>query len=491
MKQKLINWVEKYRPQTLSKVVGHPTAIGELRTWAQSWVDGIPDNRAIIIYGRAGNGKTSTAYALANDMKWEIVELNASDQRTAKIIEKIAGAGSQIGTLSGMGRLIILDEADNIHGNADRGGEKAIIGLIKKTDYPIILIANELYDMSYGLRRLCKLVQFKSIRQISIISILNNIASAEGLKCEVGVIEKLAENSDGDLRGAINDLQAIGQGRPFVKLEDIVTSERDAKDKIFDVLGKIFKGKNAMEAHRATFNLEENPEDLIQWIDENIPYEYTDIRDLIEAFSYLSRASLFLGRVRIRQNYRMWKYASVLMTAGIVSARSKFYMGYRKSQTPTIRKRLAETKGMRKVRDSLSKKIGERCHTSIRFTRFHLLPFFKVMIKNKRYAPNIAASLELNPEEIAFILDAKSETKEVQKIYEDAQLLINGETNHEIELYGKFREGETLAHVKEEKKEKDVIDKDKDTNTKDTNTKDTNIKDTNTKEKVQLSLADY
>jgi uridine kinase len=113
------------------------------------------------------------------------------------------------------------------------------------------------------------------------------------------------------------------------------------------------------------------------------------------------------------------------------------------------------------------------------------------MIKNKRYAPNIAASLELNPEEIAFILDAKSETKEVQKIYEDAQLLINGETNHEIELYGKFREGETLAHVKEEKKEKDVIDKDKDTNTKDTNTKDTNIKDTNTKEKVQLSLADY
>lgn len=476
MKQKLINWVEKYRPQTLPKVVGHPTAIGELRTWAQSWEDGIPDNRAIILYGRAGNGKTSAAYALANDMKWEIVELNASDQRTAKIIEKIAGAGSQMSTLSGMKRLIILDEADNIHGNADRGGEKAIIGLIKKTVQPIILIANELYDMSYGLRYSCKPIQFRSITQSSIISILNNIASAEGLKCEVGVIEKLAENSDGDLRGATNDLQAIGQGRSFVKLEDIAISERDEKDKIFDILGKIFKGRNAIEAHRATFNLEENPEDLIQWVDENVPYEYTDPRDLIEAFSYLSRASLFLGRVRIRQNYSNWKYASVLMTAGMVVAKSKFYSGYRKFQTPTIRKKLGQTKEMRKIRDSLSKKIGEHCHTSIRFTRFHLLPFFKMMMRNKRYASNIVALLELNPEEITFILGAKSETKEVQKIYEDAQILIKGETNREIELYGKFHEEKTLAGIKEEKKKKDVINKEK---------------DMDTKEKIQRSLADY
>jgi replication factor C large subunit len=476
MKQKMTNWVEKYRPQTLPKVVGHPKAIGELRTWAQMWENGIPDNRAIILYGRAGNGKTSAAFALANDMKWEIVELNASDQRTAKIIEKIAGAGSQISTLSGKKRLIILDEADNIHGNADRGGEKAIIGLIKKTVQPIILIANELYDMSYGLRYSCKPVQFKAIMQSSIISILNNIASAEGLKCDVGVIEKLAENSDGDLRSAINDLQAIGQGRSLVKLEDIVVSERIQKDKIFDVMGKIFKGRNAIEAHRATFNLEENPEDLIQWIDENIPTEYTDPRDLIEAFSYLSRASLFLGRVRIRQNYSMWKYASILMTAGVVVARSKFYAGYRKFQTPTIRKKLGQTKELRKIRDSLSKKIGEHCHSSIRFTRFHLLPFFKMMMRNKRYAANIAALLELNPEEITFILDAKSETKEVQKIYEDAQFLIKGETNREIELYGKFHEGKTLADKKEEKNEKDVIK---------------NERDIDIKEKVQRSLADY
>lgn len=477
MSQKLKNWVEKYRPRKLSQVVGHPTAIGEIETWAQSWIVGIPDYKAIIIYGRAGTGKTSSAYALANEMGWEIVELNASDQRTAKIIEKIVGAGSQINTLSGKKRLIILDEADNIHGNADRGGEKAIIGLIKKTIHPIILIANELYDMSYALRNSCKLIQFRSITQNSTVSILKQIANAEKLMCNAGVIEKLAENSGGDLRSAINDLQAIGQGTQYIKLEDIITSERDEKDKIFDVLGKIFKGKSAIDAHRATFSLDENPEDLIQWVDENIPYEYTKPKDLEEAFSYLSRASLFLGRVRIRQNYNNWKYASVLMTAGIFCARSQTYMGYRKFQTPTIRKKLGETKGMRKIRDSLSKKIGDHCHTSIRFTRNNLFPFFKTMMNNKKYAPNITALLELDPEEIMFILGSKSITKEVQKIHEDAQSLIKEETNREVELYGKF--GKKLAEqkiiIKEDKKEK-VVSKEK---------------DINRKEKIQRSLVDF
>ena len=99
-----------------------------------------------------------------------------------------------------------------------------------------------------------------------------------------------------------------------------------------------------------------------------------------------------------------------------------------------------------------------------------------MMMRDKRYAVNIAAVLELNPEEITFILGAKSETKEVQKIYEDAQFLIKGETNSEIELYGKFHEGKTIAGVREEKKEKDVINKEK---------------DIDTKEKIQRSLADY
>ncbi len=448
-----INWTEKYRPRSLSQVVGHPIAIETLREWALSWEDDIPKDRAIILYGGAGTGKTSSSYALANDMMWEVLELNASDQRTAKKIEKVAGSGSRMETLSGTKRLIILDEADNIHGTADRGGEKAVIGLIKKTNHPMILIANELYDMSYDLRSSCKLIQFRSISYGTIISVLTDIAKAEGVMYHRGVLEKLAENADGDLRGAINDLQAIVQSKADktkIEINDVVIGQRDTKEDIFKALGKIFRGTDIIDAYRSAFNIGQDPEDFIQWIDENLPREYTRPSDLADAYNYLSRASLFLGRVRRRQNYGLWKYASVLMTAGMVVARSQTQkqIGFVKFQAPEIRKRLNQTKGMRKIRDSVAQKIGIHCHTSMAFVRYNLFPFFRLMMKDERYASSIAASLELNAEEIAFLTE--SDTK---KIYYDAQSKIKEDTEYGVEMSGGFGRGK-IEEKKEDKKDK-------------------------------------
>jgi replication factor C large subunit len=450
---KSTNWVEKYRPQTLDKVVGHPTAIETLREWALSWEGDIPQYRAVILYGKAGVGKTSSSYALANEMDWEVLELNASDQRTAAKIEKVAGSGSRMETLSGSKRLIILDEADNIHGNEDRGGEKAIIGLIKKTNHPMILIANELYDMSYSLRSSCKPIQFRPISYGTIVSILKDIAKKEGVIYDRGVLEKIAENADGDLRGAINDLQAIVQGRADkdkIEIKDVVTGQRDTKEDIFKVLGKIFRGTDIIDAYRSTFNLDQDPEDLIQWVDQNLPQEYTRPADLANAYDNLSKASLFLGRVRRRQNYGLWKYASTLMTAGIVVARSQTQkqIGFVKFQTPAIRKRLSETKGMRKIRDSLAQKIGAHCHTSIGFARYHLFPFFRLMMKDETYASSIAASLDLNIEEITYLVGENT-----RKIYSDAQSIIKEDTEYGVEMSGGFGRGK-IEEKKEEKKDK-------------------------------------
>ncbi len=435
-----LDWTEKYRPQTLSDVVGHNKAVEELKNWAQSWMHGTPEARAVVLYGRAGIGKTTAAHALAHDMGWEVIEMNASDQRTADIIEKVAGSASRMSTLDGSNvkRLIIMDEADNIHGTADRGGERAILELIKKTSHPIILIANELYDMSAGLRGACKPIQFNSVMSRSMIPALKRIAEAEGVKCGLGVIEKIAENANGDLRSAINDLQAIAQGKPTLEINEIITGERDSKENIFKVLAKIFKGTNIREAHDATFNLDENPEDLIQWVDENLPIEYTGANDLEEGYRYLGKASVFLGRVKRRQNYNMWRYAGVLMTAGIVVARSHRYAGFVKYQPPSLWRKLGQTKGMRMVRDSTAKKIGTYCHVSMSYTRSQLFPFFRMMIKDEESAPLVAALLALEPEEIAFLTDLKSVTKKVQKIYEEARALREAEIEHEVELFGGF-----------------------------------------------------
>ncbi|GFO96920.1 AAA ATPase [groundwater metagenome] len=435
-----LDWTEKYRPQTLSQVIGHNKAVEELRQWAQSWEKGVPKDRAVVIYGRAGIGKTTVAHALGHDMGWEVIELNASDQRTADIIEKVVGTASQMSTFEGAGkkRLVIMDEADNIHGTADRGGEKAIVELIKKTSQPIILIANELYDMSAGLRGACRPIQFKSVLSRSMIPALKRIAEAEGVTCGLGVLDKLAENAGGDLRSAINDLQAAAQGKNRLEPDDIATGERDTKENIFKMMVKIFKGTDIIEAHKATYNLDENPEDLIQWVDENLPLEYADPCDLERGYYYLSRASLFLGRVKRRQNYNMWRYASILMTSGIMVARTNRYKGFVKYQSPSLWRKLGQTKGTRHVRDSIAKKIGTYCHVSMSYTRSQLFPFFRMAIKNDEYAPSVAALLGLEPEEIAFLVESKSVTKKIQKIFDDAQSMIDKETEHEIELFGGF-----------------------------------------------------
>ncbi len=449
---KSLDWTEKYRPGTLSQVVGHGKAVEELRQWAQSWVHGIPKERAVVLYGRAGIGKTTAAHALARDMGWEAIEMNASDQRTADIIEKVAGSASQMGTLdaSGVKRLVIMDEADNIHGTADRGGEKAIVELIKKTSQPIILIANELYEMSAGLRSACKPIEFKAVMARSMIPALKKIVETEGITCGFGVIEKLAENANGDLRSAINDLQAIAQGRSRIELKDIITGDRDTKENIFKVLVKIFKGTNISEAHEATYNLDENPEDLIQWVDENLPLEYTKPDDLEEGYRYLGRASLFLGRVRRRQNYNMWRYAGVMMTSGIVVSRSNRYKGFVKFQPPSLWRKLGQTKGMRNIRDSTAKKIGAHCHVSMSYTRSQLLQFFRMMLRDEKYAVCVAALLALEPEEIAFLTESKSVTKKIEKIYDEAQALIETQTEREIEMFGGFRHGEEETETEKE-----------------------------------------
>jgi len=444
-----LDWAEKYRPVSLSQISGHGKAIDELKLWAEQWKHGIPEQRAVVLYGKPGIGKTTVAHALAHDMGWEVMELNASDQRTAEIINKVAGSASQMSTFGRMKRLLIMDEADNIHGTADRGGERALIRLIRKTTQPIILIANELYDMSAELRGVCKPIHFNSLSSRSIIPVLKKIARLEGITCAPGVIERIAENANGDLRGAINDFQALAQGRDRLELEDIVTGDRDIKENIFKVLVKIFKGSNIIEAYNLTFNLDESPEDFIYWVDENLPFQYTKAEDLEKGYRCLARASLYLGRIKRRQNYNMWKYAGILMTSGIVVARSHRYTGFIKLQSPSVWKKLGSARGLRQIRDSISKKIGKHCHVSMSYTRSNLIPFFRLMMKSKEYAPSITALLGLEPEEIAYLMESKSITKKVQKIYDEARAMVEKEIEEEIELsFKKEEKAETKKEVK-------------------------------------------
>jgi replication factor C large subunit len=428
-----VKWTEKYRPGTLREVLGNNKAVEELRRWAASWEAGRPESRAAILYGPAGVGKTSAALALAGELEWDAVEMNASDIRTAGMIQKVAGPASRTSTFSGQRRLIILDEADNLHGTADRGGAAAMLRLARETGQPLLLIANEYYEIEKPLRDASLGIQFRSLRATTIASALREICREEGISCDPEVLVLIAERAGGDIRSAINDLQAAAEGASHLSMEDVATADRDVRESIFKVLEIIFKGSAAREALQAAYTLDESPEDLVHWVDENLPLAYRG-EDLYRGYESLARSDIFLGRVRRRQVYGLWRYASYLMTGGVQAARAGHRHGYIAFRPPGLWRRLAQSRRARGIRDAAAKKIGSRCHVSAGFARAELMGFIGLLLKDKKTAAGAAAELDLDAEEIALLMGSTSSTKKVQTIFDEAQKLRAQAQEKEIDL---------------------------------------------------------
>jgi len=399
-------WAEKYQPHKLSEVVGQPQAIQSLSKWVDCWRRGKPEKPAALLYGPAGTGKTSAAVALAGEMGWDLIELNASDKRTFDIIQKVAGTAATTGTLLAGAtgkRLVVLDEADNVYGTADRGGYRAIEQVLKEASNPVVLIANDQYSIPWTIRALCLLVNFRRLTQDSIVKILERICKAEKIEAEPLVLNVIAESARGDLRSAINDLQALAIGKRRLYIKDVVVYRRDREVNIFEVLGQLMHATSSRQARGLLWALDRPPEDAIDWISENIPRMLPEPADLDRVYEALSRADVFLGRIRRRQAYGMMGYAGDLMTAGVTLSRQG-ELKHVRFQAPSSGTLMGRARATRAVRDSVAKKIAKCCHTSSREARKHFLPYMNVIFRcDKKVANRIAEELELEEPEINYL----------------------------------------------------------------------------------------
>jgi replication factor C large subunit len=404
-----MDWAEKYRPARLEDIVGNTTAIRQIAAWAMNWTN---KSKPLLIYGKPGIGKTSSAYALASDMGWDVIELNASDQRTAAVIEHIAGIGSVTASLTGSVRkLIVLDEADNLQGTADRGGAKAIIECIRKAQQPIILIANDLYGISPELRFRCEPVQFKAIPARSIGPRLKYLCASEKITCSDAAIRSIAESAEGDIRSAVNMLYASAIGRDRLEDLQVHTSQKDERVSIFSLITAIFHATSDNELLRLSYDVDDTPETIEQWIEGNV-HLLPSPSAVAGGYRYLARADEYLGYTYRRQYYTLWRYATALMLLGVADAAGGKGI-HTRIMPPERWQKMSTAKKQKAIRIITLNKIAGTMHIPQNTLRENYLDIISLLVEHD--PATWVRDLMFDADQLNFFLHDKARSQEIIK----------------------------------------------------------------------------
>ncbi|KAI9810930.1 MAG: hypothetical protein M1826_003362 [Phylliscum demangeonii] len=232
-------WVEKYRPHTLADVAGHHDILATITKFVES--NRLPH---LLLYGPPGTGKTSTILALARmiyggrNMRQMVLELNASDDRGIDVVReqiktfasmcerhghvdaggkliRSGGGTKQIFSTASAGgsapalaayKLIILDEADAMTSTAQMALRRIMEKYTANTRFCII--ANYTHKLSPALLSRCTRFRFSPLKAADIRSLVELVIEREAVRITPAAAESLVALSKGDMRRALNVLQA-------------------------------------------------------------------------------------------------------------------------------------------------------------------------------------------------------------------------------------------------------------------------------------------
>ena len=201
-------WVEKYRPTKLSEIINQTEIIGSL----EALIKDPTDMPHLLFSGSAGVGKTTTALCLSRQILGEYakdctLDLNASDERGIGMVrEKVKKFSRFAGMVDVPFKIIILDEADEMTSDAQTALRRIIEDAAKICRF--ILIANNVSKIIEPIQSRCAAFKFTSVSEEGIIARLEEIAKKEKVKTDKNGLKAIYEYTEGDLRHAINLMQA-------------------------------------------------------------------------------------------------------------------------------------------------------------------------------------------------------------------------------------------------------------------------------------------
>ncbi|MFX1457110.1 MAG: replication factor C large subunit [Promethearchaeota archaeon] len=365
------------------------------------------DQAALLLEGPPGIGKTSIVYALANDFNMEVVETNASDTRTRATLEKrlketTKSRGIMDFITQSKEKLILIDEIDGIYGVQDRGAVPTILDLVENTQFPIIMCSNEYKTNLQPLYNKIRRFEVNRLAKNEILKIVHNILKKENItQLKNGDLELIVEKNNGDLRGVINDIQGISQGKVEGNIKELILSlRRDSLEEIFSLIRDLFRVSSLKEARNLTDKSDVDYNFLYKWVNENLPTFIKTNKELVDAFENLSIADEIFGRIRVNQYWGLLPYFFDLFAGGVALSRTESpeIKGFRRVVFPRY-----STGGyfsLTNTQKDLVEKLNKKYEiSSIDFIQ-NLLPFLKILSgSSRKQLKNISDWLDLDAKE--------------------------------------------------------------------------------------------
>ena len=286
-------WVEKYRPTKLSEVVNQTEIIGSL----EALIKDPTDMPHLMFSGSAGVGKTTTALCVSRQIlgeyaKSNTLELNASDERGIGMVrEKVKKFSRFAGMDEVPFKIIILDEADEMTSDAQTALRRIIEDTAKICRF--IFIANNISKIIDPIQSRCATFKFTSIPEEDVIKRLAEIAKKEKVKADKKGLKAIYDYTDGDLRHAINLMQAtasLGEiTEETVKASAGLTKTSDVDGVLKLALsGKIVESREKMIELIKVYGMSES--DFLKYINSAVfkskHDKLADILEIIAKYDY-------------------------------------------------------------------------------------------------------------------------------------------------------------------------------------------------------------